>query len=228
MKFIKVALLFSTVLLTSAAHADFIGANLEFGVFTPETNFHTESSSDFNYEDKPGTYFSADIQHPFPLIPNARVDVWSFKTTGTSGTSNSTLEVNTKDITGYYALNLLWFGIEGGISARNVEIDYSESGTNKSASNDFLPMVYLSAKVSLPGTETQLAIESKRSIALDPLSDLHLIDESEDSVKDIIYKIAYQPIPIIGIELGYIDTHQKIGNATLNNSAYFVGLTIDI
>lgn len=228
MRLIQPATILFTTLLANTANADFIGANVEFGTFSPETNFSTTSSSDFDYKGESGTYFSADIQHPIPLIPNARLDIWNYKTTGTSGVTSSTLKVSSKDVTGYYGIGLLWIGVEGGITIRDIQIDYSETSTNYSVNNSFLPIVYLSAKARIPGTEIRFAVESKESIALDALSDIGLIDESTDKVADLIYKVSYQPIPIIGVEVGYIDSTQTIDNATLENSGYFLGVTIDI
>ncbi|MCV2403727.1 TIGR04219 family outer membrane beta-barrel protein [Marinomonas sp. C2222] len=228
MKLFSSVFAFSILLLTSTAHADFIGANVEVGGFKTEADFKTNSSNDFVFEDSTGTYFSIDVQHPIPLIPNARVDTFEFDVDGKSGTTDSTLDVSLKDVTGYYGISLLWVGVEAGLLGRNISINYTEGGTDKNASNALLPMYYLSAKLSIPGTNIQIAAESKQSIDLQILADLNMVEDANDSASDVIYKIAYQPIPILGLEVGYREMNHIIDSVTMDHTGYFLGVTIDI
>lgn len=195
MKLIKSAFALSTVLLASAAHADFLGANAEAGIF--------------DGDDGSATYASLDIQHPIPLIPNLRLDIWEFE-----AENPSAVEFSHLDFTGYYGVGLLWVGIEGGLTFRNLDI------TNNSGSSDSesVPMLYLAASLAIPGTGITLAAESKSVSSFD---DVTISDQS--------FKIQYQPIPVLGLEAGYRSIEQD--TSFLNDveyDGYFIGVTIDI
>ncbi|ETX09507.1 hypothetical protein MUS1_08365 [Marinomonas ushuaiensis DSM 15871] len=189
----KSAFALSTVLLTSAAHADFLGANAEAGIF---------DSSDGS-----ATYASLDIQHPIPLIPNLRMDVWDFES-DPSGTDISHL-----DFTGYYGVGLLWASIEGGLTFRNLDMTQGSSSDSES-----VPMLFLAASLAIPGTGITLAAESKSISSFDSVT-----------ISDQSFKIQYQPIPVLGLEAGYRSIDQEtnfLGN--IDYDGYFIGVTIDI
>lgn len=192
MKSIKTAFALSTVLLTSAAHADFLGANAEAGFF--------------DGDDGSATYASVDVQHPIPLIPNARLDVWEFES-DPSGT-----EISHLDLTGYYGVGLLWLGIEGGITLRN--LDMTNGNTTDS---ETVPMLFLAASLAIPGTGITLAAETKKISSFDSVT-----------ITDNIFKVGYQPFPIVGVEAGYRSIDQKTKFLTTDYDGYFVGVTIDI
>ena len=178
----------TTLLASGAAHADFIGANAEGGLFTGD--------------DLSGTYISVDVQHPIPLIPNARLDILDLEDDDTSTT------VNYFDLTGYYGVGLLWVGVEGGVTFRQLEI----GSLDKS-----VPMLYLAGTVEVPGTGITLVAESKSISSYD-----------DTTISDQQFKIQYQPLPIVGVEVGYRNITQEIDNLNADHDGYFIGLTIDI
>tara|TARA_R110001606_G_scaffold226857_1_gene374941 strand:+ start:140 stop:712 length:573 start_codon:yes stop_codon:yes gene_type:complete len=189
----KSALILSTALLASAAHADILGANAEAGLF---------DSSDGS-----ATYASIDVQHPIPLIPNLRLDVWDFES-DPSGTDISHL-----DFTGYYGVGLLWASLEGGVTFRNLDMERGGSSDSES-----VPMLFLAASLAIPGTGITLAAESKSISSFD---DVTITDQS--------FKIQYQPIPVVGLEAGYRSINQEtnfLGDTDYDG--YFIGITIDI
>jgi len=192
MKLIKSAFALSTVLLTSAAHADFLGANAEAGIF--------------DTDDGSATYASLDIQHPIPLIPNLRMDVWDLES-DPSGT-----EISHLDFTGYYGVGLLWLGLEGGLTFRNLDMTHGSSTDSES-----VPMLYLAASLGIPGTGITLAAESKSISSFDSVT-----------ISDQSFKIQYQPIPILGLEAGYRSIDQETNFLDADYDGYFIGVTIDI
>ncbi|WOD06442.1 hypothetical protein [Marinomonas sp. GJ51-6] len=189
MKSIKSAFALSTVLLATSAHADFLGANAEAGLFSGD--------------DASGSYASLDIQHPIPLIPNVRLDILDLETD-----DSPSVDVTHFDITGYYGVGLLWLGVEGGLTFRELEI----GTTDKS-----VPMLYLAANLSIPGTGISLAAESKSISSYD-----------DTTISDQLFKIQYQPLPIIGLEAGYRTLEQEIDSINMDYDGYFIGVTIDI
>ncbi|MBR7890018.1 hypothetical protein J9B83_13980 [Marinomonas sp. A79] len=193
MKSTKLAFALSTILAAGAANADIIGANAEAGFF--------------DGDDGSATYASLDIQHPIPLIPNARMDIWEFES-DPSGT-----EISHLDFTGYYGVGILWASIEGGVTFR--QLDMTKGSTDDSES---VPMLFLAASLGIPGTGITLAAESKNISSFDDVT-----------ITDQAFKIQYQPLPIVGVELGYrsIDQETKFLGDT-DYDGYFIGLTIDI
>jgi outer membrane protein len=192
MKHIKSAFALSTVLLASTAHADFLGANAEAGIF--------------DTDDGSATYASLDIQHPIPLIPNLRMDVWDLES-DPSGT-----EISHLDFTGYYGVGLLWLGLEGGLTFRNLDMTQGSSSDSES-----VPMLYLAASLGIPGTGITLAAESKSISSFDSVT-----------ISDQSFKIQYQPIPILGLEAGYRSIDQETNFLDADYDGYFIGVTIDI
>ncbi|MEP0073671.1 MAG: hypothetical protein ABJE79_13285 [Marinomonas sp.] len=150
MKSIKSAFALSTVLLANAAHADFIGANAEAGIF--------------DGSDGSATYASLAIQHPIPLIPNLRVDTWDYES-DPSGT-----EISHLDFTGYYSAGILWASLEGGLTFRNLDMTVGSSDDSES-----VPMLFLAASLAIPGTGITLAAESKSISSFD---DVTISDQS--------------------------------------------------
>lgn len=211
----------ATALTANTAFADLLGANAEFGLFESENTFSTDDTRSYNLDDDSGQYFSADVQHFIPLIPNVRVDVFSLSTSGTSTsggtTTATTLDIETKDVTGYYGLGLLWVGVEGGLTVRNLEMNYDIGGTETEVSKSAVPMLYLAATLSIPGTGITLAAESKTVSSFD-----------DTTITDEIYKIQYETPFLVGIEAGYRSLEQEVKNTKAENEGYFVGVTIDI
>ena len=220
----KKALLLASVtaaLSANTAYADLLGANAEFGIFQAENTLTTDGSSEFDLKDKSGQYFSADVQHFIPLIPNVRVDTFSLSTTGTSTTggvsSTAKLDIETKDITGYYGLGILWVGLEAGLTVRNLEMDYDVAGSTTSFSKSAIPMLYTAATIDIPGTGITLAAESKIISSFD-----------DTTITDEIYKIQYSTPYLVGVEAGYRNLEQKVKNTESKSSGYFIGVTLDI
>ncbi|TYL48648.1 hypothetical protein [Marinomonas sp. IMCC 4694] len=192
MKSTKFALALSTLLVANAANADFLGANAEAGLF--------------DSDDGSATYASLDIQHPIPLIPNLRMDVWEFES-DPAGTDISHL-----DFTGYYGIGLLWASIEGGVTFR--ELDMTRGSLKDSES---VPMLFLAASLAIPGTGVTLAAESKSISSFDDVT-----------ITDQAFKIQYQPIPVLGLEVGYRSIEQETNFLTKDYNGYFIGVTLDI
>jgi|TARA_R110000764_G_scaffold238207_1_gene335125 outer membrane protein len=192
MKSTKFAFTLSTLLLAGAANADILGANAEAGIF--------------DGDDGSATYASIDVQHPIPLIPNLRIDVWDFES-DPSGTDISHL-----DFTGYYGVGILWASIEGGVTFRSLDMDRGASSDSES-----VPMLFLAASLAIPGTGVTLAAESKSISSFD---DVTITDQS--------FKIQYQPIPVLGLEVGYRSIDQETNFLNKDYDGYFIGVTLDI
>lgn len=138
----KSALLLSTALLASAAHADVLGLTAEAG------SYITNDGEDFN------TYFGVAVEHPIPLIPNFRIQHQDLE--GKVG--GTKIDTSYNDYTLYYEFldGLLWLDLDAGITLRS--IDGSIGSTDVS---DSYPLGYLSAYVTFPGTSLSVGGELK-------------------------------------------------------------------
>ncbi|MBU1297480.1 MAG: TIGR04219 family outer membrane beta-barrel protein [Gammaproteobacteria bacterium] len=138
----KSALLLSTALLASAAHADVLGLTAEAG------SYITNDGEDFN------TYFGVAVEHPIPLIPNFRIQHQDLE--GKVGSTK--IDTSYNDYTLYYEFldGLLWLDLDAGITLRS--IDGSIGSTDVS---DSYPLGYLSAYVTFPGTSLSVGGELK-------------------------------------------------------------------
>ena len=130
----------------------------------------------FNLDDKQqGSYFIA-VEHPLPLIPNAKISSTTLDTEGqttltstfnfggqsfaANAVTDTTIDLSYIDYTLYYELfdnDLLTFDF--GITARDVDADIkvnttvnNATVTGKNSASAYIPMLYTSAIVGLPFT----------------------------------------------------------------------------
>ncbi|QUX97015.1 hypothetical protein C0J08_17125 [Marinomonas sp. CT5] len=133
----KSALLLSTALLASAAHADVLGLTAEAGSYASNSG-----NSDLN------SYFGVAIEHPIPLIPNFRLQHQSME-------SSSNIDLSFNDYTLYYELldGLTLVNLDVGATFRKID--------NNTSIDDTYPLLYVSAFLDIPGTALSVGGEVK-------------------------------------------------------------------
>lgn len=136
----KSALLLSTALLASAAHADILGLTAEAGTYASNSG---KNNLDLN------SYFGIAIEHPIPLIPNIRLQHQSMETS-----NNADLSFN--DYTLYYELldGLTLVNLDVGATFRKID-------NNISSIDGTYPLLYVSAFLDIPGTAVSVGGELK-------------------------------------------------------------------
>ena len=178
----------------TSAHADTIGLYVGGQVWDNEASGlfgEAVSQIDFNLEDQQqGSYFVA-VEHPLPLIPNARVTFTTLETNGmttltsdfefadqtfTAGTEvNADFDVSYADYTLYYELfdnDLISFDF--GLTLRDFDGDVavSSSGvTGKLETDEYVPMLYVATNFGIPATPLNVKIgyfEPKDILSKDP------------------------------------------------------------
>lgn len=161
---------------SSQAYADNIGLYIGGQIWDNEATGlfgETTSQVDFNLEDKQqGSYYVA-VEHPLPLIPNARVSFTTLETDGLTSLANdfefggetfaagtevgAKFDVSYADYTLYYELfdnDLLTFDF--GITVRDFDGDVSVSAAGVSGTLDtdeFVPMLYAATIIGIPATD---------------------------------------------------------------------------
>lgn len=159
----------------TSAQADTIGLYVGGQVWDNEASGlfgEAVSQINFNLEDQQqGSYFVA-VEHPLPLIPNARVSFTTLETNGmttltsdfefadqtfTAGTEvNADFDVSYADYTLYYELfdnDLISFDF--GLTLRDFDGDVavSSSGvTGKLETDEYVPMLYVATNFGIPAT----------------------------------------------------------------------------
>jgi len=159
----------------TSAQADTIGLYIGGQVWDNEASGlfgEATSQINFNLEDQQqGSYFVA-VEHPLPLIPNARVAFTTLETTGmttltsdfefgdqtfTSGTAvNANFDVSYADYTLYYELfdnDLISFDF--GLTLRDFDGDVAVSSagvTGTLATDEYVPMLYVATNFGIPAT----------------------------------------------------------------------------
>ncbi|NLQ19138.1 TIGR04219 family outer membrane beta-barrel protein [Marinomonas sp. M1K-6] len=137
----KSALLLSTALLASTAHADILGLTAEAG------SFLTNDGEDFN------SYYGIAVEHPIPLIPNVRLQHQELE----EKVGSTKIDTSFNDYTLYYEFldGLLWLDLDAGVTFRKID------ETGNSDIDGTYPLGYLSAFVSIPGTALSVGGEVK-------------------------------------------------------------------
>ena len=199
----KSALLLSTALLASVAHADVLGLTAEAG------SYITNDGEDFN------TYYGVALEHPIPLIPNFRIQHQDLE--GKFYSSNTKIDTSYNDYTLYYEFldGLLWLDLDAGLTLRS--IDGSIGSVDVS---DSYPLGYLSAYVTFPGTSLSVGGELKSG------------GGSDASITDTTFKVKYQPFYFTGIEAGYRKVSEDIDDIDNSSfdvefTGVFIGAFVD-
>ncbi|GGN38804.1 MULTISPECIES: TIGR04219 family outer membrane beta-barrel protein [Marinomonas] len=136
----KSALLLSTALLASAAHADVLGLTAEAGTYASNSG---KNDVDLN------SYFGIAIEHPIPLIPNIRLQHQSIE-------DKNENDLSYDDYTLYYELldGLTLLNLDAGATFR--KIDHANSSIDGT-----YPLLYVSAFLDIPGTALSVGGEFK-------------------------------------------------------------------
>lgn len=207
-------------LLTSVgAHADFIGGSVEAaywysGVGGDATvdSSTVDMEDDLNFGSNGNFEVAVTIEHPVPLIPNARVKYTSidqtedgtlptggFDTVG-AGNVETTLDLTHADLILYYEILDNWVSVDIGLDIKvfDGELEISD-GTNKSSTDidNILPLAYASAEFELPLTDLSFGAE------------LSALAYSDNAIYD--GKIRFrQGFSLAFVELGYRQMGIKI------------------
>ena len=212
----KKILFTSSLLLTSLAHADFIGLTAEIGHFSPDTSFEgtlADNYANSNFDGEGNTYYGLALEHPVPLLPNVRLQGNTLE----GYSKDVSAKVDTTDLTFYYEIldDLTWLELDAGITLRKLDVD-ARVGNETASEDGVLPAGYLSAYVTIPTLPVQVGGEIKA------------ISAGDSSMKDTTFKVKYQSPFVVGIEGGYRDVSFDIDEGDINSELTFDGPFIGI
>jgi len=149
-------------------------------------------------------YFFATLEHPVPILPNARLMLTQLDQSG-SGTANFVFDgdVYTGDVSNDFSIEtldlLLYYevldnvvSLDLGLNIRNLKVDYtiSNGSSTTDSMDETVPMLY----VMVGGSPIPDLVIS---------GEMSYIAYSGSSISDITAKIAYTTSFFVGFEAGY-------------------------
>ncbi|MDO3386448.1 TIGR04219 family outer membrane beta-barrel protein [Gilvimarinus sp. SDUM040013] len=229
MKAIVTGLITSALMFTHATQADAIGVKGDAGIWRSDYSGDISQFdvSDLGFSEEDNQYFHLYVEHPIPLIPNARLsyaDINSSTTFSTAGIdlAQARIDLSHVDATAYYELLDNWVNIDAGISLRKfdgkVNVDAGATDANLNL-DDVLPMGYLLVEAELPFTGWSAGIE------------VNYTEFDDYTISDNTVKARYlfDSLINVGFEVGYrqleVDLSKGFG-IDLKLTGPFAGLAL--
>jgi len=241
----QLASLLMTACFSQAVTADFIGVYAGAGSWYQTTEGQmnhlgtdADMEKEYGFESEFSNFAYVAVEHPFPFIPNARINRYSLEnkasrtvsaaseftfagTAYTSGTAISTaLRWDEADTLLYYEFldNIISFDLGLGVKKVDAEFSVTAGGaTNTLRIEETLPIAYVMAGVHLPGTGISIIIEQTQSFH----GDIEIVQSNSK----ISYEIAY----MLGIEAGYRTSTAKLDElANVSGEVEFSGPFVNL
>jgi outer membrane protein len=226
-KIIPAIIIAGSAVLSTSAHADFIGAGGAVASWFSGLNGNFIQGSDtadleesLGLDRGFGIMADVHIEHPVPLIPNLRIAYVSVEETGSSDLNSgfygfpantnvaSELFLEQIDVTAYYEIldNIVSVDVGLTVRALDSELEVSSGGISKvNRVKTILPMAYVAAKGKLPFTGVGVGAE------------LNAISYGGDSALDAMVYGQYD-MNVLSFKAGY--RHMAIdfedGNSSLD------------
>lgn len=203
MKKPAVILALCSAFLSPALLADVIGVKGDSGLW--RADFGGElggvSASTLGFSDEDGQFFHLYVEHPIPLVPNARLSYTDIsaersETLANQQLAQSRIDLSHVDATAYYELLDNWVNLDLGLSVRlfdgAIAFD-SVAGDQKIELDDGIPMGYLLAEAELPFTGWSAGAE------------LNYTEYDDYTISDYTVKLRYlfDAVLDVGFEVGY-------------------------
>lgn len=165
----------------------------------------TVASTTFSEGDS-ATMLWANLEHPVPMLPNARFATVPVDSTNTSGDK---LSMDQTDVTLYYEVLDNWLNLDLGLTGRNLDGSIRKGATTDTF-NETIPMIYAKAAFDVPVTGLSVGVE------------LNTIGVFED----VTYYLAYETEVGFGLQLGQrtqqIDLDETSVASSLENSGTYL------
>jgi len=203
-----------SLILPQIAIADALSLSVGGGIWNEDPsgtyNKTSEAPVDVNknlfWDTESQGYFFVTLEHPVPIIPNARLTYTKIDHTGSGNTNfvfdgvtyngdiNNTIKIETLDLLLYYEVLDNVVNVDLGLNIRNLKVDFVLTGataeTTTDSANEIIPMIYA-------------------LVGFSPIPDLIISGEMSyvaydgSSISDFTAKVAYTTNFFVGIEAGY-------------------------
>lgn len=155
------SMILAGVLLSSTVSAATIlgfGAEADYYVPTADGHFdYKNTRTAFGNDDESGYQIGAYLEHPVPVLPNLRIDLTSESTfSGADGLGGvNSVSFEQIDITPYYEILDNVVDIDVGVTFKI--LDGNVEGVIDDSFSEVIPMGYLGAALTVPGTPLSVA-----------------------------------------------------------------------
>ncbi|MCR4529706.1 TIGR04219 family outer membrane beta-barrel protein [Acinetobacter venetianus] len=229
MKLLKLTLLALGTSVCGLAQADVIGVkgDLSYWNYNGEANMAAQTSApDQNLDRKGSAQLSLAIEHPIPLIPNAKIRYVNLKTqteNEVAGQPVYDLDIDHTDFILYYEVLDNIVDADIGFGASNINGDVKTLGLNKTDIDKTIPVIYGSAGVKLPFT----GLSAKAELLYSNVNDTKITDAQAELQYNFIDNLLVD----VGLKAGYrildikLDDYEK-NDLKFNFKGPYIGLDI--
>ncbi|KXZ71681.1 TIGR04219 family outer membrane beta-barrel protein [Acinetobacter venetianus] len=229
MKLLKLTLLALGTSVCGLAQADVIGVkgDLSYWNYNGEANMAAQTSApDQDLERKGSAQLSLAIEHPIPLIPNAKIRYVNLKTqteNEVAGQPVYDLDIDHTDFILYYEVLDNIVDADIGFGASNLNGDVKTLGLNKTDIDKTIPVIYGSAGVKLPFT----GLSAKAELLYSNVNDTKITDAQAELQYNFIDNLLVD----VGLKAGYrildikLDDYEK-NDLKFNFKGPYIGLDV--
>ncbi|HBO71538.1 TIGR04219 family outer membrane beta-barrel protein [Acinetobacter venetianus] len=229
MKLLKLTLLALGTSVCGLAQADVIGVkgDLSYWNYNGEANMAAQTSApDQDLDRKGSAQLSLAIEHPIPLIPNAKIRYVNLKTqteNEVAGQPVYDLDIDHTDFILYYEVLDNIVDADIGFGASNLNGDVKTLGLNKTDIDKTIPVIYGSAGVKLPFT----GLSAKAELLYSNVNDTKITDAQAELQYNFIDNLLVD----VGLKAGYrildikLDDYEK-NDLKFNFKGPYIGLDV--
>ncbi|KXZ66653.1 TIGR04219 family outer membrane beta-barrel protein [Acinetobacter venetianus] len=229
MKLLKLTLLALGTSVCGLAQADVIGVkgDLSYWNYNGEANMAAQTSApDQDLDRKGSAQISLAIEHPIPLIPNAKIRYVNLKTqteNEVAGQPVYDLDIDHTDFILYYEVLDNIVDADIGFGASNLNGDVKTLGSNKTDIDKTIPVIYGSAGVKLPFT----GLSAKAELLYSNVNDTKITDAQAELQYNFIDNLLVD----VGLKAGYrildikLDDYEK-NDLKFNFKGPYIGLDV--
>ena len=229
MKLLKLTLLALGTSVCGLAQADVIGVkgDLSYWNYNGEANMAAQTSApDQDLDRKGSAQLSLAIEHPIPLIPNAKIRYVNLKTqteNEVAGQPVYDLDIDHTDFILYYEVLDNIVDADIGFGASNLNGDVKTLGSNKTDIDKTIPVIYGSAGVKLPFT----GLSAKAELLYSNVNDTKITDAQAELQYNFIDNLLVD----VGLKAGYrildikLDDYEK-NDLKFNFKGPYIGLDV--
>ncbi|WHP04596.1 TIGR04219 family outer membrane beta-barrel protein [Acinetobacter corruptisaponis] len=229
MKVLKLSLLALGMGLSSLAQADIIGVkgDLSYWAYDGQANMAAQTAaSDQDLERKGAAQLSLAIEHPVPLIPNAKIRYVNLKTqteNEVAGQPVYDIDMDHADFILYYEILDNIVNADVGVGATTLNGHVTTLALSKTDIDKTVPVIYATAGAKLPFT----GLSAKGEVLYSNFNDAKITDAQAELQYNFIDNLLVD----VGLKAGYrildikLDDYEK-NDLKFNFKGPYIGLDI--
>lgn len=229
MKLLKISMLALGTSICGLAQADVIGVkgDLSYWNYNGEANMADQSNApDQDLKRKGSAQVSLAVEHPIPLIPNAKIRYVNLNTETdhkVAGQPVYDLNIDHTDFILYYEILDTIVNADVGLGATNLNGDVQTLNISKTDIDKTVPVIYGSAGVKLPFT----GLSAKAELLYSNFNDTKITDAQAELQYNFIDNLLVD----VGLKAGYrildikLDDYEK-NDLKFNFKGPYIGLDV--